>query len=94
MADTQRELSRVPAAAARISDARDQHRRHIGRTLFLTIRHGDMAVQDYVTLVGRKVAGRARREFDYRFHYVPSDGLVELLRCPEATSLLAKDWSG
>ena len=62
MADTQRELSRVPAAATRISDEKEIS---IGNTLAerysAQLGSGDAAMQDYVTLVGRKVSGRARR---------------------------------
>jgi predicted Zn-dependent protease len=83
MADTQRELSRMPAAATRISDEKEIS---IGNTLAehyaVPLSTGDAAMQDYVTLVGRKVAGRARRKFDYKFHYVPVEGLVNAFALP------------
>ena len=91
MADTQRELSRVPAAATRISDEKEIS---IGNTLAerysAQLGTGDAAMQDYVTLVGRKVSGRARRKFDYKFHYVPSDGLVNAFALPGGHVFIGK----
>jgi len=91
MADTQRELSRVPAAATRISDEKEIS---IGNTLAerysAQLGTGDAAMQDYVNLVGRKVSGRARRKFDYKFHYVPSDGLVNAFALPGGHVFIGK----
>jgi beta-barrel assembly-enhancing protease len=91
MADTQRELSRMPAAATRISDAQEIS---IGNTLAerysAQLGTGDAAMQDYVTVVGRKVAGRARRKFDYKFHYVPNDGLVNAFALPGGHVFIGK----
>jgi len=91
MADTQRELSRVPAAATRISDEKEIS---IGNTLAerysAQLGIGDAAMQDYVNLVGRKVSGRARRKFDYKFHYVPSDGLVNAFALPGGHVFIGK----
>jgi predicted Zn-dependent protease len=83
LADAQREMSRVPAAMTRISDEEEIA---IGNTLAGHYASqyglGDAAIQDYVTAVGRKVAGRARRKFDYKFHYVPDEGLVNAFALP------------
>jgi len=91
MADTQRELSRVPAAATRISDEKEIS---IGNTLAerysAQLGTGDAAMQDYVNLVGLKVSGRARRKFDYKFHYVPSDGLVNAFALPGGHVFIGK----
>ena len=91
MADTQRELSRVPAAATRISDEKEIS---IGNTLAerysAQLGTGDVAMQAYVTVVGRKVAGRARRKFDYKFHYVPNDGLVNAFALPGGHVFIGK----
>lgn len=91
MADTQRELSRVPAAATRISDEKEIS---IGNALaeryVAQLGTGDVAMQDYVTVVGRKVAGRARRKFDYKFHYVPNDGLVNAFALPGGHVFIGK----
>ena len=83
LADAQREVSRVPAAMTRISD---EDEIAIGNTLAGHYASqyglGDAAIQDYVTAVGRKVAGRARRKFDYKFHYVSDEGLVNAFALP------------
>ena len=41
-------------------------------------------------MVGRKVAGRAQRKFDYKFHYVPSDGLVNAFALPGGHVFIGK----
>jgi predicted Zn-dependent protease len=51
---------------------------------------GDAAIQDYVTAVGRKVAGRARRKFNYIFHYVPDEGLVNAFALPGGHVFIGK----
>lgn len=91
LADTQRELSRMPAAATRISDAQEIN---IGNALAerysAQLGTGDATMQEYITLVGRKVAGRARRKFDYKFHYVPNDGLVNAFALPGGHVFIGK----
>jgi predicted Zn-dependent protease len=91
LADTQRELSRVPAAATRISDEQEIS---IGNLLAERyseqLGKGDAAMQNYVTVVGRKVAGRARRKFDYKFHYVPNNGLVNAFALPGGHVFIGK----
>ena len=83
LADTQREMSRMPAAMTRISDEEEIS---IGNTLAEHYASqygmGEAAIQNYVTAVGRKVAGRARRKFDYKFHYVPDELLVNAFALP------------
>jgi predicted Zn-dependent protease len=91
LADTQRELSRVPAAITRISDEEEIS---IGNSLAqryaLQLGTGDAAMQDYVTSVGRKVAAHARRKFDYKFHYVPDDSLVNAFALPGGHVFIGK----
>jgi beta-barrel assembly-enhancing protease len=91
LADTQRELSRVPAAMTHIS-TEDEIR--IGNTLAerysMQYGTGDATMQDYVTAVGRKVAGRARRKFDYKFHYVPDESLVNAFALPGGHVFIGK----
>ena len=91
LADTQRELSRVPAAMTRISDEEEIS---IGNTLAqhyaAQLGTGDAAMQDYVTAVGRKVASRARRKFDYKFHYVADDSLVNAFALPGGHVFIGK----
>jgi len=91
LADTQRELSRVPAAMTRIPDEEEIS---IGNTLAerysMQYGTGDAAMQDYVTAVGRKVAGHARRKFDYKFHYVPDESLVNAFALPGGHVFIGK----
>lgn len=83
LADTERELSRMPAAVTRMSDEEEIR---IGDALAerysAQYGQGDALMQDYVTSVGRRVAGRARRKFDYKFHYVPDESLVNAFALP------------
>ena len=91
LADTQRELSRVPAGMTRISD--DEEVR-IGNALaahyLAEFSSGDPAMQEYVTTVGRAVAANARRKFDYQFHYVPEDSLVNAFALPGGHVFIGK----
>ena len=91
LADTQRELSRVPTSLTHISNEEETS---IGNTLAerysMQYGTGDAAMQDYVTAVGRKVAGRARRKFDYKFHYVPDESLVNAFALPGGHVFIGK----
>ncbi|MFI5105982.1 MAG: M48 family metalloprotease, partial [Terriglobales bacterium] len=51
---------------------------------------GDATMQAYVNTVGRKVAGRARRKFDYKFHYVADEGLVNAFALPGGHVFIGK----
>ncbi|HMC31527.1 MAG TPA: M48 family metalloprotease [Candidatus Angelobacter sp.] len=91
LADTQRELSRVPASVTRISDEEEIR---IGDALaehyVSQFGSGDPAMQDYVAKVGRIVAGHARRKFDYKFHYVPEEYLVNAFALPGGHVFIGK----
>jgi predicted Zn-dependent protease len=91
LADTQRELSRVPASITRISDEEEIS---IGNSLaerYATqYGAGDATMQAYVNTVGRKVSGRARRKFDYKFHYVADAGLVNAFALPGGHVFIGK----
>jgi predicted Zn-dependent protease len=91
LADTQRELSRVPASITRISDEEEIS---IGNSLaerYATqYGAGDATMQAYVNTVGRKVSGRARRKFDYKFHYVADARLVNAFALPGGHVFIGK----
>ena len=91
LADTQRELSRVPAALTRISDEEEID---IGNKLaehYAThYDAGEAPMQNYVSTVGRKVAAHARRKFDYKFHYVPEESLVNAFALPGGHVFIGK----
>jgi predicted Zn-dependent protease len=89
--DTQQELTRLPMRLTRLSD--DEEIR-IGNELARAYgvgwkpegRNEDeeeyRAVQAYVDQVGARVAGQAHRRLPYRFHYVPSEWLVNAFALP------------
>src|SRR5262249_3575982 len=83
VAETQRELSRLPAAVTRISDEEeirigDALAEHYG-TQYGAV---DAAMQAYVSAVGRSVSARARRKLNYKFHYISQDSLVNAFALP------------
>jgi predicted Zn-dependent protease len=47
-------------------------------------------MQDYVTAVGRKVAVHARRKFDYKFHYIADESLVNAFALPGGHVFIGK----
>ncbi len=87
IADTERELSRVPARATRMSEA-DEIR--IGNELAASYERrlprptteSDLAMQRYVERVGRQVSAQTGRRLPYTFHYVPSVSLVNAFALP------------
>jgi predicted Zn-dependent protease len=94
LAETQREVSRIPAQLTRLSDA-DEVR--IGDAMaqsytghFSLQTQQDRELQTYVTRVGRIVAGRARRKLDYKFHYVPDAGFVNAFALPGGHIFIGK----
>ena len=86
LAETQREISRIPARLTRLSDANEVRigdamaQSYTARYSLRTQR--DLDLQAYVTRVGRIVAGRARRKLDYKFHYVPDPNFVNAFALP------------
>jgi predicted Zn-dependent protease len=91
LADTQREISRVPASVTRISDEEEVR---IGDALAerytAQLGTGDAAMESYITTVGRMVAGHARRKLNYKFHYVPAEYLVNAFALPGGHVFIGK----
>jgi predicted Zn-dependent protease len=87
LAGAQREVTRVPAVATRMSDKEEIH---IGDQLAsqygMGFLRGDNAqsreVQDYVSLVGMRVADRAHRKLPYKFHYIPDRSFINAFALP------------
>ncbi|HTK94473.1 MAG TPA: M48 family metallopeptidase, partial [Terriglobales bacterium] len=85
IADTEHELSRVPAQATRMSDSEEIA---IGNEIVRD--HSWMTEQSpnnspmaqYVQRVGLSVAGRAHRKLPYKIHYIEDDGLVNAFAIP------------
>jgi predicted Zn-dependent protease len=83
VADTERELTRMPAATTRMTDAEE-------------IAIGDEIVRDHVELneasatpmaqyverVGLEVAARAHRKLPYKIHYIQDDSFVNAFALP------------
>ena len=91
LADTQREFSRVPAGLTRISDEQEVS---IGNGLAERYEEqlgtGDANMQNYVSSVGGKVAAHARRKLQYKFHYIPDEGLVNAFALPGGHVFIGK----
>jgi len=88
LAGAQREITRVPAAAKRISDEEEIR---IGNQMAqqhnLRFRTGGQdadsrAVQAYVSLIGARVSGRAHRKLPYKFHYIPGRNFINAFALP------------
>jgi len=83
LAETERELSRMPAAVTRMSDEEEIRTGNaLAERYSAQYGQGDALMQDYVATVGRGVAAHARRKFDYQFHYVPDETLVNAFALP------------
>ena len=85
VADTEREISRVPLRLTRLSD---QGEIRIGDAMARAYLNRNPAGADedalahYVATVGATVAGRARRKLPYRFHYIADPSLVNAFALP------------
>ena len=94
LADTQREISRLPAGLSRLPDSEEVH---FGDTMaqnYLARIGGlppaEAQVQDYVNLVGQTVASHRRRALDYKFHYMPDAHLVNAFALPGGHIFIGK----
>lgn len=84
IADTERELSRVPASATRMSDSEEIA---IGDELVRGHLSAEAApsptpMAQYVERVGLEVASRAHRKLPYKIHYIDDPGLVNAFAIP------------
>ncbi len=86
VADSERELSRMPAKFTRISDADEIH---AGNALAETILPAhekmsadDITIETYVQQVGGRIAPFARRKLSYRFHYIPDRDVINAFALP------------
>jgi predicted Zn-dependent protease len=86
--DTERELSRLPMSATRLSDA-DEIR--IGNKLAERYKYMEGLRDDsdenkqfrrYIEKVGANVATRAQRKLPYKFHYIPEKNFVNAFAIP------------
>lgn len=87
VADTERELTRMPVSFTRMSD---EDEIQIGNQLAGFYIFGDRAnknpddteVQRYLTEVGSRVVANAHRKLPYRFHYIPDKYFVNAFALP------------
>jgi len=90
IADTQRELSRLPVRFTRLSDEEEtrfgdelaESYANWGPVSVLEAEEDARAVEAYVRQVGERLAVRARRKLLYRFHYIPDLALVNAFALP------------
>lgn len=84
-ADLQRDVTRLPLAATRLSAAEETR---IGDALarqYVIDLDGSaqaQALENYVREVGLRVAAHARRPLNYRFHLIPQQGFVNAFAIP------------
>ncbi|HSE50255.1 MAG TPA: M48 family metallopeptidase [Terriglobales bacterium] len=84
IADTERELSRLPASATRMTDSEEIA---IGNEivrdhLASEAQPAATPMAQYVERVGLLVAARARRKLPYKIHYIDDPGLVNAFAIP------------
>ena len=92
IADTEQEMSRVPARLTRISDEQEirigdeMAQRYVAEIEAAEAKDpkngDDRLVEAYVERVGRKVSLYAQRKLPYRFHYIPDPNLINAFALP------------
>ncbi len=96
VADTERELTRLPVSFARLSDS-DEIK--IGDDLAKVYmedfgKSGKSEetgiIEPYIQKVGTRVASGARRKLPYKFHYVPASGFINAFALPGGHVFIGK----
>ena len=88
IADTQHELTRLPAKFTRMSDeeeisvGNDLARRYLNAGTFTRQDTNSRIVQTYVDRVGGRVASQAQRKLPYRFHYIADPSFINAFALP------------
>jgi predicted Zn-dependent protease len=88
VADTQRELSRLPARFTRMSDedeisaGNNMARWYLGESGIGKSDATTRVVQAYVNSVGGRVAVHAKRRLPYKFHYLPDPSFINAFALP------------
>lgn len=94
VAETQREISRVPATITRLSDEEEVEIGDSMASRGLASRPWDEAVdtpiEKYVNLVGGIVAARAHRKLNYRFHYLSDANYFNAFSLPGGHVFISK----
>lgn len=92
VAESEREVTRVPARLARLSDNDEIA---VGNEMARRVDTGqltddDRRVEDYVKQIGGQVARSARRQLPYRFHYIPDPYFVNAFALPGGHVFIGK----
>ncbi len=94
IADTEQEMSRVPAHLTRISDEQEirigdeMAQRYLAEIDAAETKdakanyNNDRLVQSYVERVGTRVSVYANRKLPYRFHYIPDPNVINAFALP------------
>jgi predicted Zn-dependent protease len=88
LADTQRELTRMPMQVSRLSDEKEiEIGNQLARRYLVGFRKGptnpeEEAIAAYVSRVGLRVAGHAHRKLPYQFHYVADVNFINAFALP------------
>ena len=90
IADTEKELGRLPVAAIRLTDREeiqigDDLARQFVASHYPNSRRTDPEVEEvgrYLIQVGLRVAAHAHRKLPYRFHYIPSSDFINAFALP------------
>ena len=96
VAETQRDLSRVPAQLTRLSDEEEIEIGNAMAARYAASTHSgweeetDAPVEKYINVVGRIVAARAHRKLDYRFHYIPDSSFLNAFSLPGGHIFIGK----
>jgi predicted Zn-dependent protease len=95
VAETQRDISRVPAHLTRLSDEEEIEIGDSMATRYASIRSGwqeetDAPIEKYINIVGRNVAARAHRRLNYRFHYIPDSTFLNAFSLPGGHIFIGK----
>jgi predicted Zn-dependent protease len=98
VATGQRELTRIPMSATRLSDVEEIR---IGDSIASSYSeyfvnrnptgHVEQTkMEDYIAVVGRNVSARARRKLPYKFHYIPDANFINAFALPGGHVFMGK----
>ena len=90
VADTEKELGRLPVAATRLSDRQEiQIGNELARKAFANFSYRTIRpdpefekVESYLSQVGLRVAAHAHRKLQYRFHYISQSDFINAFALP------------
>jgi predicted Zn-dependent protease len=95
VADTERELTRIPVSLTRISDHQEIEIGDEMARVYLSSQNVENTPENreiaaYVTEVGARVAEHAHRKLPYKFHYIPQEYLVNAFALPGGHVFIGK----